>query len=190
MTALDLIKKSATILNVTDVLEDQSLNTITKANSEDVLENNFALNRFFEILKIMLHDIASEYAPITKEKVCISDNKTISFAEFENLLKIVAVTIDKVPVRYKIYNNAIKTDFDGVFNVKYNVCPEIENLLDEIEVFDKGIGSDLLVYGVSSLYCLAVGLIDEFEVYNNLYSEKLSAIKTLKVIEMPARRWE
>lgn len=190
MTALELIKKGAILLNVKEILEDESLNNVTINNQANCLDNNFALNRFFEILKIMLNDIASEYVPIIKEKNFISTDKTIDLSSIENFLKVCSVSIDKVPVKYKLVNKNVVTNFDGVFTVKYMVYPQIETLLDEVEVFDRGISIDLLVYGMLSLYCLAVGLTDEFEIYNNIYTEKLSAIKNLKVIEMPCRRWQ
>lgn len=190
MTALELIKKGAILLNVKEILEDQSLNNVTTSNQTDCLDNNFTLNRFFEILKIMLNDIASEYVPIVKEKTFISDNKVIELSEVENLLKVCSVSIDKVPVKYKTVNKSIVTNFDGVFKVKYMVYPKIESLLDEVQVFDRGVSIDLLVYGMLSLYCLAIGLTDEFEIYNDVYTKKLSAIKSLKVIDMPCRRWE
>jgi len=190
MTALELIKKGAILLNVKEILEDENLNNVTLSNQEECLDNNFALNRFFEILKIMLDDIASEYVPIVKEQTFISTDKVIDFSNIENFLKVCSVSIDKVPVKYRISNKCIITNFDGVFNVKYMISPKVETLLDEVEVFDRGISVDLLVYGMLSLYCLAIGLTDEFEIYNNIYSEKLSAIKNLKVIDMPCRRWE
>lgn len=190
MTALELIKKGATLLNVKEILEDENLKNVTISNQADCLDNNFTLNRFFEILKIMLNDIANDYVPIIKEKTFISNDKIIELSQIENLLKVCSVSIDKVLVKYKIVNKSIVTNFDGVFTVKYMVTPQIENLLDNVEVFDRGVSVDLLVYGMLSLYCLAIGLTDEFEIYNNIYSEKLSAIKNLKIIEMPFRRWE
>lgn len=190
MTALELIKKGATLLNVKEILEDENLNNVTVENQEECIDNNFALNRFFEILKIMLNDIASDYAPIIKEKTFISNNKVIDLNEIENLLKVCNVSIDKVPVKHKIVNKSIVTNFDGVFTVKYSVLPKLENLLDDIDVFDRGISMDLLINGMLSLYCLAVGLLDEFEIYNDKYNKKLSALKNFKIIDMPCRRWE
>lgn len=190
MTALELIKKGAILLNIKEILEDENLNNVNVSNQEDCLDNNFVLSRLFEILKILLNDIASEYAPIVKEETFISDNKIIDLSKIENFMKVCAVSIDKVPIKHKIANKSIVTNFDGVFTVKYMVYPKIENLLDEVQVFDRGVGEDLLVYGMLSLYCLAIGLTDEFEIYNNVYLEKLSAIKNLKVIDMPYRRWE
>ena len=52
MTVLELIKKSALILNEKEILEDEKLTNVTVNNCEEILEDNFALNRMFEILKI------------------------------------------------------------------------------------------------------------------------------------------
>ena len=190
MTALELIKNSAILLNVKEILEDESLNNLNTENCNDCLDNNFALNRFFEILKIMLNELSSEYVPIIKENTFISEDKKIDLSNIENFMKVCHVSIDRVPVKYKVVDKKIITNFDGVFNVKFMAYPKIETLLDSVEVFDRGVGEDLLVYGVVALYCLAVGLTDEFSIYHNIYSEKLSALQNLKIIDMPCRRWE
>ncbi|MBQ8431032.1 MAG: hypothetical protein IJX26_03735 [Clostridia bacterium] len=190
MTAIEIIKKSAIILNLEEILSDNSLKNITNENSNDILESNSVLNRMFEILKIMMSDIATDYSPIIKETVFKTDQKKINLTDVENLMKIIQVKKDGVSIKYKIANNCINLGFDGDFVVKYMAYPKLENLNDEVNVFDIKVGEDVFVYGLTALYCLASGLFDEFNIYNQIYSEKLSMIKNLKIIDMPTRRWE
>lgn len=190
MTALNLIKKCAVLLNIEDVLTDTSLNSITEQNEDVALANNSTLNRLFELLKLMLQDISCDYVQIVKEGDFTAVNKEIPLSSITNLLKVKSVMKDNVNSKYHIANGSIVVNSDGVYKIKYYVSPDIESLLDNVEVFDGRVGVDLMLYGLASLYCLAMGLFDEFNVYNVVYNEKLSAIKNLKVISMPCRSWE
>ena len=189
MTSIQIIKKSALLLNVKEIIEDSSIDDISETNSATILENNFALNRMFEILKILIVNISTDYVPIIRVKKIISADKQIQLSSFNEQVKILQVRKDGVPVKFKLFNDAINLNFDGEFEVKYSVTPEITSLVEDINYFNGEISSDLLVYGLSSLYCLAVGLFDEFNVYNAIYTERLSAVKALKIIDMPCRRW-
>jgi len=190
MTALEIIKKSALLLNVKEVLEDDSLTNVTDKNCETIVENNFVVNRMYEILKILLTNIASDYAPIIKFKKVKSQNQIIKILDVDKDIKFMQVRKDNIPVKYKLYNDNINLAFDGEFEIKYSQTPTLNNLLEDINFFNGQISSDLLVYGLSALYCLAVGLFDEFNVYNTIYMDRLSAVKALKIIDMPYRRWE
>lgn len=190
MTAYEVIKRSAALLNIKEILEDRSLDDLTESNNSTILSNNFTLNRMFEILKIMLNDLANDYIPIVKEVELNSENKKISLSNLENLNKIMQVKYNGAGVKYSISNDCINFDFDGTFKIKYSVSPNIDNLTDSVNVFGGRISEDLLIYGLTSFYCLVVGLFDEFNIYNQIYNDKLSAINNLKIIEMPCRRWE
>lgn len=189
MTALDVIKKSALILNIDDVLTDSSLDTLTSTSESTCLENNFPLNRMFEILKIMLRDISSDYVQLEKEAEIESEGRSILLSQLTNCLKVISVKEGYVGVKYKVDDGEIKLSHDGKFLIKYLSCACVDSLLDEIDMFNGRVGADVLIYGLSALYCLAVGLFDEFHVYNAIYVDKLSALKTLKLINMPCRSW-
>ena len=189
MTPIQIIKKTALLLNVRDVLDDSSIDTVREDTSEQLLSNNFTINRMFEILKILVSNISSEYVPIIKVKKCSSINKQISIKSIDEQVKILQVRKDNIPVKYKLFNEAINLSFDGEFEVKYSLTPDIKTLVEDIDYFNGDVTSDLLVYGLASLYTLAVGLFDEFNVYNTIYTDRLSAIKALKIIDMPHRRW-
>ena len=45
MKALDIIKKSAVLLNEKKILDDEAILSLNSANESSVLYNNFTLNR-------------------------------------------------------------------------------------------------------------------------------------------------
>lgn len=59
MTVLDLINKSAIMLNVQEILNDESLKTITTENEQELLNDNFVLKRLYELSKIVINEINS-----------------------------------------------------------------------------------------------------------------------------------
>ena len=62
MTILDLIKRTARIFNVEEILSDPDLSTITSITQSTVLDNNEQLNRVFELSKIVLSEVYSYLA--------------------------------------------------------------------------------------------------------------------------------
>lgn len=190
MKAIDLIKKCATLMNIKEILEDENLNNITTSNQETLKKGNHTLNRMFEILSILINDIANDHLPIIKETKIASTEKEIDLNNLVDLIKIINVKDNGFNVKYKIANDCLVLDYDAVFSITYSVSVRLEYLLDEVSVFNNALSTDLLMYGLASLYCLAVGLFEEFNVYNAIYTEKLSAVKKLQIINMPCRRWE
>lgn len=189
MTVLDLIKKSAIMLNVKEIL-DEDLASINATNETAILTNNFALNRMFEFVKIMLSEISSCYLPIVKEKKCNSIQCKISLDNFTNMSKIVGVKHNDRFTHFTIEDDNIIVKQDGEYIVVYRQQPNVESVLDEVELFDEVIGEDIMVYGLNSYYCLANGLFEEFNVYNENYSHKLAKLTNCKLFSMPCRRWE
>lgn len=189
MTALEVIKKSALILNIDEIISGEDVMALSFDTEEEVLTENFTLNRMFEILKIMLHDISADYVQIEKEDVLSSTDKKISLSLLSNCIRVVSVKENYISVKHKVVDSEIEFDHDGVFSIKYLSGARVDSLFDEMDMFNGKVGIDVLVYGLSALYCLAVGLFEEFNVYNSIYVDKLSALKTLKIINMPSRSW-
>lgn len=189
MTILDLIKKSAVTLNVVEVLQQENFDNITASNEQQILNSNFSLTRLFEFAKVMLNEIASYYLPIVKTVDCETANQQINLNVCTNLSRIVGIKQGDRFVRYKIEDNLIKLTSNGQFTIVYHQHPNITSLLDDIDMFDETVGEDILVNGLNSYYCLASGLFEEFNVYNEQYINKLSKIKSLKVFAMPRRGW-
>ena len=188
MTVLDLINKSAIMLNIKEVLDDKNLDTISIENEQDVLANNFALKRLYEFAKIVIYEIASHIASV-KEIKCKSTDKEILITDIDDMAKIIGVKNHYGYVKYSLTEDAIKLDEDDVYTVIYTQRPIINSVLCEIALPNAEMGDDILIHGLNSYYCLAVGLFKEFNVYNESYADKLSKLKNLKVFAMPCRSW-
>lgn len=188
MTILDLIKKSAIMLNIKPVLEDVNLNDITSTTEVETLSNNFELKRLFEFSKVVLNEIAT-YSPIVDQIQSVSSNKKIPLSNINNLLKVIAVKDEFGYVDYTINDNEINIAKDGMYTIVFNRSSQINSLLGNIDMRNGDISEDLLVCGLNSYYCLATGLFAEYNVYNSSYVDKLSRIKNLKLFAMPCRSW-
>lgn len=189
MTVLDLIKKSAIMLNIKEVLQDEDIATISATNEQEILSANFALTRLFEFVKIMLNEISTYYLPIVKEVEFQTENKRIALTNLQRMSRLIGVKNGFGYTRYSIIDNAIQLKDDGLYTVVFNQYPQISSLLDDVEVFDEFVSDDILVYGLNSYYCLSAGLFAEFNMYNENYVNKLSHLRGLKLFSMPMRSW-
>lgn len=189
MTVLDLIKKSSIMLNIREVLQDSNLSDINETNQDELLNTNFALNRLYEFVKVMLNEIASSYLPIVREVETKTEKGKIPLTVCEKLSRLVGVKREDCFTRYSIQDDNIVLKEDGEYTVVYNQYPMINSLLDDVNVFDEKVGEDVLIYGLNSYYCLATGLFEEFNVYNENYVNKLSKLKNLKLFSMRCRSW-
>lgn len=188
MTVLDLIKKSAVILNVDDIASSAILDTVTPENEATILQTNFTLNRLFELTKVMLNEITTYYAPIAKSVIVNAVDKKIALSSCPQLLKIIGIKRDEVFVKYRIVDENIEVAEDGEFEIIYHQIPAITSLLNKIQL--EGVSDDLLVDGLNAYYCLTCGLFSDFSVYNQKYSNKLTKLRTLPLFSMPCRSWE
>lgn len=188
MTILELIKKSATILNVKQILDDTGLKDLTPADEATVLSKNQELSRMYELAKLVINDVTS-YSPIVNEMEVNSVDKKIAISKFSRLEKIVAVKGRDGYVKFCIRNNSLCVEQDGLYTVIYQQYPLNNSILQTINNFNGNISDDMLISGLNSYYCLATGLYAEYNVYNAQYVDRLSRIKNLKVFSMPSRRW-
>ena len=188
MTILDLINKSAIMLNIQEVLNDNALADITANTEANVIDNNFALKRLYEFSKIVLNEISSYLSKIAHAEYSSKDNK-IPLSVLDRLSKIISIKNEFGYVKYKLIDDNIVVDENGVYTITFNQYPQANSLLNEIEL-NSEIGEDVLVYGLNSYYCLATGLLNEYNVYNAHYIDRLSKINNLKLFSMPCRSWE
>ena len=188
MTVLDLIKKSAVILNI-DEISNASLNTVTAENESTILENNVALKRLYELTKVMLNEIATYYMPIIKTVELNSTDKKISLTNCSNILRVVGVKKDDVFVKFYITDGSIVIKEDGHYSVIFAQTPVVSSLLNDANMFGENVSDDLLVDGLNSYYCLACGLFKEFSLYNEKYSKKLTKLRSLPIFNLPSRSW-
>lgn len=189
MTVLDLIKKSAVILNIDEISSSTSLDTVTPENEAILLQENFAVNRLFELAKVMFNEIATHYMPIVKSVKVVSVDKKIGVSNCPNFLKIIGVKLDDVFVKFAVNGENIEVEENCEYEVIYHQMPVVTSLLANIS-FGDGLSEDLLVDGLSAYYCLACGLFKEFSVYNEKYSRKLAKLRVLPIFSMPCRSWQ
>jgi len=187
MTILELIKKSAIMLNIKEVLDDKNLDNISIGTQEDVLSNNFAFKRLFEFAKLVINEVDS-YSPKIERVLKNSSDKKIMLSEISNLFKIIDVKLDGLSVKYKIFNNALNFDNDAEFEIVYQAMSNSEDVSAMIQN-NNGVAEDIYVNGLNAYYCLACGLFAEYNVYIAQYADKLSKINNLKVFSMPCRSW-
>ena len=188
MTILDLIKKTAVIFDVQEILNESELDSITNNTQTTVLDNNEHLNRMFELSKIVLSEIYSHVA-MEVEVVAKADGYRIDKRALGNVGRIVSVKNQYGKVNYQIKDNEIIVEDNGDYIVKCIVVPNTMYLFNEIDTLNGVIGDDLLVNGLNAYYCLSAGLFEEYNVYNARYIDVLSSLKNPKVFAMPCRSW-
>lgn len=188
MTILDLINKSAIMLNIQEVLNDVDLSNITQYTEQSVIDKNFALKRLYQFAKIVVNEVNS-YQPVIKEVALSTTNKQIAFSELNNMSKIVSIKDDSGYIRCKFSDTHILFDNDGKYTISYTQAININSVFDEISLNVDEIGEDLFIAGLNAYYCLSTGLFQEFNVYNSNYVDKLSRLKNLKLFAMPCRSW-
>ena len=188
MTILDLIKRTARIFNVEEILSDPDLSTITSITQSTVLDNNEQLNCVFELSKIVLSEVYSYLAKemeVTASSVdCVIDKKSLG-----SVAKIVSIKNNYGKVNYQLKNNEIILEQDGEYVVKYIVAPDFKYLNNEIDMLNGDISEDLLINGLNAYYCLTAGLFEEYNVYNGRYIDGISRLRNPKLFAMPCRSW-
>ncbi len=188
MTILDLIKKSALMLNVEQILNDRDLENPTLDDLSEIFKSNNTLVRMYEFAKLTINEVCSHSARINEIKCDCYDN-FIPLRSIPNVFKVIAVKNDNGYVKFSIINNAIKLKENGLYTVIYYQNPEINSILDEVDNNQGRISDDVFLFGLNAYYSLANGLYAEYNVYNAQYIERLSQIKNLKVFSMPCRSW-
>ena len=187
MTILELINKTALMLNITPILDDKNITDITESNEAEMLSKNLTLKKLHEFAKVMLNEVNSYLPKIAQMKAKTIDKK-ISLVG-KNITNIISVKNDFGYVKYENVGSNLIFDTDGEYTIIYNPKLKTDSVLDIVENYDGQIGDDLLINGLSSYYCLSMGMFAEFNVYHAHYAERLSRLKSLKVFSMPCRSW-
>ncbi len=188
MTILELIQKSAVILNVEQIVNDKELKFVDSNTQDEVLDKNFPLKRMFEFAKIVINEVAS-YAPKVYETKYKTTNKKIRLSSIVNLAKIIAIKYQGNDVKYTSDNINLEFEHDGEYTIVYTYYPSVSDLNDHIVKNNDKIDDDIYIYGLNAYYCLAIGLVEEFNVYHAHYTKRLANIKNLKIFAMPCRSW-
>ena len=188
MTILDLIKRTAVIFDIDDILKDSNLENFTESAQNTILGANDQLNRMFELVKLVLGEV---YSYISKEVEIVvnSIDGCIDKSVLGSVGRIVSVKDQYGSVNYTFKDNGIIVGQAGEYVVKCVIAPNTKYLSDKIDMFNMGISEDLLVNGLNSYYCLTAGLFEEYNVYNARYIDALTRLKNPKLFAMPCRSW-
>ena len=186
MKVVDIIKQSATLLDLTEA--EKALNNITEEN-EGLALSNEDVYCLFNLVKYSIQELCTNYVPVAAIETVKTYNKAIEINKLTNFIRVQNIYKDEELVKYKIINRCIYFEEDGEYSVQYATYPQIESLLEEID-FLSNFSPDIVVLGLSAYYALSKGRFDEFEIYHNQYVEKAESIKGLKMFNMPQRRWE
>lgn len=187
MTILELINKTALMLNISPILDDKNIVDVTESNEAEIVSKNLTLKKLHEFAKVMLNEVESYLPKVAKLKAKTTDKKISLIGK--DIINIISVKNDFGYVKYEKVGSNLIFDTDGEYTIIYNQKLKTDSVLDIIENHNGQIGDDLLVNGLSSYYCLSMGMFAEFNVYHAHYVERLSQLKSLKVFSMPCRSW-
>ncbi len=187
MKIVDVIKESALLLGLVE--EEPFLKEITEENEAELLSNRPKIATLFNLIKFSIRELCTNYVPVkTKEKVFIQDKK-YPVSALKNYIRIQSLEENSQLIKYKLINREIVVEKPGEYVVNYLTYPEINSMLDEID-FLSHLSPDVIVLGLCSYYALTYGMFEDFKELNAKYVQKAESLKTLKIFELPARRWE
>lgn len=186
MKIIDVITDGASLLNLT--LDQATLMGVTQENEKEVLRENPNIASLFNLLKFSIRELCTNYVPLSiRRKVNVVNGK-YPVALFNNFIRVENVYKDGNPIKYKVVNRSIILNENGEYEISYLTYPEIYSMFDELD-FAENLNSDVIVFGLCAYYCLSHGLFTDFEQFHERYIEKANSIKTLKIFEIPFRRW-
>lgn len=186
MEIIDVIMSSCELLNLR--AERDLLKTATTENESTILANE-EIKSLFNLIKFSTQELCSHYVPMITTQSFSTEELKYHISGLTNFIRMQGVYKNDEPVNYKIINRYIVMEEDGDYVAKFFTYPEIESLFDEID-FLENFSPDVLVFGLCSYYSLSHGMFEEFEAMHDKYLEKAESLKTLKVFDLPKRRWE
>ena len=185
MKLIDIIMSSCALLGLND-----DLNTLKDLTAETVssIEGNKKIEELIYLSKYSIRELCSNYIPMINSTEITTTNKKYPVKNLTNYIRVQNVFKNEMPVNYKIINRNIEFKEDGTYTVKYLTYPEIEGLFDDLD-FMSNFSPDAMVLGLCAYFSLSKGMFDEFNDFHDKYIERAESLKTLKLFEMPCRRW-
>ena len=187
MKILDVINDGASLLNLT--LDQAVLMKVSQQNEKKILQENPNIASLFNLLKFSVRELCTNYVPLSTRRKVKIENRKFPVALLNNFIRVENVYQNDVPVKYKVVNRSIILERDGEYEISYLTYPEFNSMFDELD-FAENLNSDVIVFGLCAYYCLSHGLFTDFEQYHERYIQKANSIKTLKIFEIPFRRWQ
>ncbi len=144
-------------------------------------------------LNLCYQDIAQNYLPLLyTQELTIENNKIYLSDITKELCQVYSITsIDgKKGYKFKVFDNYIDTNVNGLVKITYSYVPVKLNLNDTINNFAGRISKKCLAMGTVSEYCYISGLYEDAALWGERYKDDLKT-ETRKrgEIVLPKRRW-
>lgn len=187
MNVRNIIKLTATYLQLTDILNSQPYGTL-QPDSAVNKHTSFILT----CVNLVNSTLAAEYVKIKKTATVSSVEGKINFSSISStgLCDILSVK-DAFgnSVVYKIFPNYLKT-VSGEVEVTYFALPEQVGLDDNITSYAVKINERIFAYGVVSEYCYINGQFDDATIWDARFKNSLQNVLSKKgEIKIKNRRW-
>ncbi len=176
------------LANASELLGLEAECALLEQDGEDLL-NNEEIKKLFNLSKLAIREICSNYLPISSEEKIKVENGSFSLANLKNFIRVNSVSKNGKSHGYKIISKKLILNEDGEYIVNYQTYPEITSPQDDLD-FLYPLNFEVLVFGLCAYYCLSKGLFDDFKIYHEKYQERAESVKSLKIIDVPMRRWE
>lgn len=135
-------------------------------------------------------EIALDYLPLCAEDELVSETGVIEYSLLSNAAIRVVRVLDEGGngAPFRLYPKYVKT-VPGKVRIVYAYAPK-EKTADENSDFLLYTSPRLFGYGMAAEYCLAAGLFEDAEVWDNKYKDALSAAyRSRPARKIRGRRW-
>lgn len=182
MNVKSVIKNSAKLLELYDVVEDIETKEDVSSNEEIeafVLATNMAIN-----------DVASNYINVCGKKRIDATNGSIKFSEISDnpIIQIKKVLRNNLPIKFRVHSDAIEVE-KGVCEIVYSYFPPSVDMDDDFTYFPT-LNELLFSYAVVSEYLFLKGQIDDAYVWDKRFKASLLSIqRPCRNIVLPKKRW-
>ena len=187
MKIIDILIESAELLGLH--YDVPQLNELNAENEMAIISSNENLKSLFNLVKFSIRELCTNYVPVCSSKEIQTTEKKFPIAELENYIRIKNVYRNEQPVKFKIIARNLILEEEGVYTINYATYPNITSVFDDID-FLQEFSPDAIVFGLCSYYSIAHGRFDEFETFHEKYVEKAESLKSLRIFNIPCRRWE
>lgn len=186
MLVKDIIKNSAKLLNLVDVLEYFKDETVTASDDvintiDDLLMATNAVNNY----------IASLYFELSALGVANAVDGVISFSSITNKNIVEIKTIKDLlgnAYEFSVLSDGIHVP-DGDYVITYTYLPDMLKIDDSINYYQK-LNSILFSYGVAGEYLFLKGNVEEAYIWDKRFKDLLFSLSRPKRnINMPSERW-
>lgn len=186
MIVKDIIKNTAKLLNLSDVLSYYKDETIAPSDDviatiEDLLLATNTINNY----------IASLYFELTTSSTVNSVNGKITFSTITSRDIVEIKNIKDVygsDVQFKIMSDGVYVS-DGKYDIVYSYLPGEVKIDDEIDYYQK-LNALMFAYGVAGEYLFLKGNVEEAYVWDKRFKDLLFSLsRPRRNISIPSERW-